>query len=46
MREPYKVILVGTGGIGEAVLKELIRRPEFELVGVLAFKPREALKNS
>ena len=41
MREPYKVILVGTGGIGEAVLKELIRRPEFELVGVLAFKPRK-----
>ena len=41
MREPYKVILVGTGGIGQAVLKELIRCPEFELVGVLAFKPRK-----
>lgn len=38
MRAPYKVIVVGTGGIGQAVLKELIRLPEFEIVGVLGFR--------
>ena len=41
MRAPYKVILVGTGGIGQPVLRELIRRPEFEVVGVLVFSRRK-----
>lgn len=41
MRDPYKVIVVGTGGVGEAVLKEIIRLPEFELVGVMVYKPRK-----
>lgn len=41
MRKPYRVIVVGTGGIGQPVLRELIRRPEFEVAGVLAFKPRK-----
>ena len=41
MRQPYKVIVVGTGGIGKAVLLELIRRPEFELVGVMGFSKRK-----
>lgn len=41
MRAPYKVILAGTGGIGRAVLKELIRLPEFEIVGVLGFRPKK-----
>lgn len=41
MRRPYKVILVGTGGIGQPVLRELIRRPEFEIVGVLGFSRKK-----
>ena len=41
MREPYKVILAGTGGIGQAVLKEIFRCPEFELVGVLGFNRKK-----
>ena len=41
MRDPYKVIVVGTGGVGQAVLLELIRRPEFELVGVAGFRPKK-----
>lgn len=44
MRDPYKIILVGPGAVGQAVLREIIRLPEFELVGVLGFsKPKEGL---
>lgn len=41
MREPYKIIVAGTGGVGQAVLLELLRRPEFELVGVMGFSKRK-----
>ena len=41
MREPYKVIVAGTGGVGQAVLLELLRRPELELVGVMGFSQRK-----
>ena len=41
MREPYKVIVAGTGGVGQAVLLELLRRPEFKLVGVMGFSKRK-----
>lgn len=41
MRAPYKVVVAGTGGIGEAVIKELMRLDEFEIVGVLGFRPRK-----
>ena len=41
MRDPYKVIVAGTGGIGKAVLLELLRRPEFELVGAMGFNKRK-----
>ncbi len=41
MRDPYKVIVAGTGAIGTAVLRELLRRPEFELVGVMGFSKRK-----
>ena len=39
MKKSYKVIVWGPGGVGRACLRELIRVPEFELVGVLAFNP-------
>lgn len=42
MRDPYKIILVGPGAVGQAVLREIIRLPEFELVGVLGFSKRKA----
>ena len=41
MRDPYKIILVGPGAVGQAVLREIIRLPEFELVGVLGFSSRK-----
>ena len=34
---PYKVIVWGPGYLGSAVIKEILKRPEFELVGVLAY---------
>jgi len=36
-QRPYKVIAWGPGYLGSAVIKELLKRPEFELVGVLAY---------
>ena len=39
MRDPYRVILVGPGAVGRGALFELVRRPEFEVVGVLGFSP-------
>ena len=36
-KKPYKVIVWGPGYMGSAVIKELLTRPEFELVGVLAY---------
>ena len=35
--EPYKVIAWAPGYLGSGVIKELLKRPEFELVGVLAY---------
>src|SRR3990172_5954105 len=36
-QEPYKVIVWAPGYLGSAVIKEVLTRPEFELVGVLAY---------
>lgn len=41
MRDPYKIIVVGPGAVGQAVLREVIRLPEFELVGVLGFSSKK-----
>lgn len=41
MRKPYKIIVVGTGGVGQAVIKEILRLPEFELTGVLVFRKKK-----
>jgi 2,4-diaminopentanoate dehydrogenase len=35
----YRVIVWGPGGVGRACLRELVRLPEFEIVGVLAYSP-------
>ena len=45
MRAPYKVIVVGTGGVGEAVIKEIVRRPEFDLVAVMGYRKRKEGKD-
>ncbi|NHN37305.1 hypothetical protein G8764_08385 [Pseudomaricurvus alcaniphilus] len=37
MRAPYKVIVWGPGIVGNACLKEVLKKPELELVGVLAY---------
>lgn len=37
MRPPYRVIVWGPGIVGNAVLREVIRKPELELAGVLAY---------
>ena len=39
MRKPYRVIVWGPGAVGLACIRELLSRPEFELVGVLAYSP-------
>lgn len=39
MKRPYRVIVWGPGIVGTAVLREILKKPELELVGVLAFNP-------
>jgi 4-hydroxy-tetrahydrodipicolinate reductase len=34
---PIRVLIWGPGGLGNAAIREVLRRPEFELVGVLAY---------
>lgn len=36
-RAPYKIVVWGPGGIGQTCIREILKRPEFELVGVLAY---------
>jgi 4-hydroxy-tetrahydrodipicolinate reductase len=40
-QEPYKVSVWAPGYLGSAVIKEILKRPEFELVGVLAYSERK-----
>ena len=40
-QEPYKVIVWAPGYLGSAVIKEVLKRREFELVGVLAYSDRK-----
>jgi len=37
MRSPYRVAIWGPGTVGSALLRRVIRKPEFELAGVLAW---------
>ncbi len=38
---PYKVIVWAPGYLGSAVLKEILKRPEMELMGVLAYSDKK-----
>ena len=42
---PYKVIVWGTGFVGKMVIAELLRNPEYELVGVIGHFPEEIGKD-
>jgi hypothetical protein len=37
MSDPYKVVVGGPGGLGRIIIREVAARPEFELVGGLAY---------
>jgi hypothetical protein len=37
LREPYRVVVWGPGEIGQSAIREVLRLPETELVGVLAY---------
>ena len=39
LREPYRVVVWGPGVMGQAAIREVLRLPETELVGVLAYSP-------
>ena len=41
MNSPYRVIVWGPGSVGVACIKSVLDRPEFELVGVLAYNPEK-----
>jgi len=41
MRAPYRVIVWGPGVVGNALLREIAKKPELELVGVLAYNPEK-----
>lgn len=41
-RPPYRVILWGPGYTGQQALRELLARPEFQVVGCLAYNPAKA----
>ncbi len=41
MKPAYKVIVWGPGIIGSALLREIVKKPELELVGVLAYNPEK-----
>ena len=45
MREPYRVALWGPGLVGSTALREIIRLPEFELVGVYAYSENKIGKD-
>jgi 4-hydroxy-tetrahydrodipicolinate reductase len=40
-QDPYRVIVWGPGGIGRACLKQLVKRDDCEIVGVLAYSPEK-----
>src|SRR5271167_739519 len=39
MRSPYRVMVWGPGLLGSALIREIVAKPELELVGVLAYSP-------
>lgn len=43
--DPYRVIVWGPGGVGKACIREILKRPELKLVGVLGFSPAKIGKD-
>ena len=41
MKPAYRVIVWGPGIVGSALLREIIKKPELKLVGVLAYNPKK-----
>ena len=41
MRKPFRVAVAGPGGLGLCSIREVLRLPEMELVGVLAYSPEK-----
>lgn len=39
--DPYRIIVWGPGYTGRQVLRELLKRPEFDVVGCLAYSPEK-----
>jgi hypothetical protein len=37
--DPFRVVVWGPGVLGRALLREIVAKPELELVGVLAYNP-------
>lgn len=37
--DPYRIIIWGPGILGQGCMREIVKRPEFKLVGVLAYSP-------
>lgn len=46
MRSPYRVVIWGPGTVGSALLRRVIRKPEFELAGVLAWSETKVGKDA
>ncbi|MWV29290.1 hypothetical protein [Aurantiacibacter rhizosphaerae] len=42
MRDPYKVVVWGPGGLGTACIYEIAQREDIELVGVRCFNPEKS----
>ena len=42
MRKPYRVIVWGPGALGASVIRELLRRPEFDIVAVVGYSESKA----
>jgi 2,4-diaminopentanoate dehydrogenase len=43
--DPYRIIIWGPGAMGQACIREIVKRPEFKLVGVLAYNDSKAGKD-
>ncbi|MET0983769.1 MAG: hypothetical protein ABW034_00030, partial [Steroidobacteraceae bacterium] len=41
VRRPYKIIVWGPGVLGRALLREIVAKPELDLVGVLAYNSQK-----
>ena len=46
MRAPYRVGVIGPGGLGQIAIREVLRLPEMELTGVFVFSPEKDGKDA